>query len=59
MSYKKFTDTKCNNGECVKIFCSSFADWKAKEKEVKEEFPNARCISMPGLGYCGEYQYKI
>ena len=59
MNYKKFTDTIFNNGEYVKFFCSSFADWKQKEKEIIKEFPNASCISMPGLGYAGEYWYKI
>ena len=48
LQYERFTDTKFNNGECVKFFCSSFADWKAKEKEIREEFPEASCVSMPG-----------
>ena len=54
VEYEKFIDEKCHNGDCIKIFCSSFADWKAKEKEIKEEFPEASCVSMPGLGYAGE-----
>ena len=52
IKYEKFTDEKCHNGDCLKVFCSSFTDWK--EKEIKEEFPEASCVSMPGLGYTGE-----
>ena len=56
IKYEKFTDEKCHNGDCIKVICSSFADWKAKEKEIREEFPEASCVSMPGLGYAGEYK---
>lgn len=59
MNYEKFIDDKCHNGECVKFFCVSYQDWIEKEKDVKKDFPNARCVSMPGLGYAGEYWYKI
>lgn len=59
MNYERFTDNKCHNGECVRFYCSSYKDWKEKEVEIKKEFPNARSVMMPGLGYAGEYWYKI
>lgn len=59
INYARFVDEKCHNGECVKFNCYSYSDWKEKEKEIKKEFPDARCVSLPGLGYAGEYWYKI
>lgn len=59
MKFEKFVDEKCHNGECIKFFADSYTDWQNKEAEVKKEFPKASCVSMPGLGYAGEYWYKI
>ena len=59
MKYEKFIDEKCHNGECVRFFAGNYTEWKSKETEIKKEFPGARCVSMPGLGYAGEYWYKI
>ena len=57
-SMDKFVN-KYTNKEAVSFVAYSYADWKAKEKEVKEKYPNARSTSMPGLGYAGEYWYDI
>lgn len=59
LTYTKFVDNECHNGTCVKFFASSYQDWKDKEKEVLKEFPEARCVCLPGLGYAGEYWYSI
>ena len=58
MKYEKFTD-KHFKGELVKFFCRSFEDWKKQEKDILKEYPNAKNVCMPGLGYAGEYWYKI
>ena len=57
--YTKFKDNVANNGTCIKFFASTYQDWKSKEKEILQEFPEAISVSMPGIGYAGEYWYSI
>ena len=48
---------KYMNQTCLSFSAYNYQDWKEKEKQILEEYPNSRCVSLPGLGYAGEFWY--